>query len=155
MQARDNRISGEGFVLCRNVMKPDVGVIAASDDVAAAAARMRELNAGFLPVFEKESRQLIGTITDRDIAVRVVADRKPAETPVRDAMTPDPVYCNADDDVARAEELMAQFKVSRIICIDQNRSIAGVLSLSDIAQLSSRDAAKTLTQVSQRETEVR
>jgi CBS domain-containing protein len=136
-------------------MKPDVGVIAASDDVGAAAAKMRELNAGFLPVFEKESRKLVGTITDRDIAVRIVADRKPAETPVREAMTPDPVYCSADDDISRAEELMAQFKVSRIICIADDRSIAGVLSLSDIAQLGSGDAAKTLSQVSQRETEIR
>lgn len=136
-------------------MKPDVGVIAATDDVAAAAAKMRDLNAGFLPVFEKDSRKLVGTITDRDIAVRVVAQRKPVETPVRDAMTPDPVYCYADDDIARAEELMAQFKVSRIICIADDRGIAGVLSLSDIAQLGSQDAAKTLSQVSRRETEIR
>ena len=136
-------------------MKPDVGVIAASDDVGAAAARMRELNAGFLPVFEKESRRLVGTITDRDIAVRVVAERKPPETPVRDAMTPDPVYCKADDDIARAEELMARFKVSRIICIADDRGVAGVISLSDMAQLGSRDAAKTLSEVSRRETEIR
>lgn len=148
-------VCGEDFVLCKNVMKPDVGVIAASDDVGAAAAKMRELKAGFLPVFEHQTRKLVGTITDRDIAMRVVADRKPPETPVSEAMTPDPVFCNADDDIARAEELMAQFKVSRIICVGTGRAIAGVISLSDVAQLDSRDAAKTLSEVSQRETEIR
>lgn len=109
---------------------------------------MREKNIGFLPVCDSSSAP-IGTITDRDIAVRVVARNLASATAVSDVMTRDVVACRTTDDVEHAKALMAQHQKSRIMCIDDAGHVAGVISLSDIAQKG--DAAATLRDVSARE----
>ena len=136
---------------CELLMKTFVECVSPFDSVETAAQVMRARNIGFLPVCDERSDRVVGTLTDRDIALRVVADRKPASTPVASIMTHDAVSCSPEDDITTAEELMAENLVSRIMCIDDQGELVGVISLSDIALMDGENAVKTLEQVSARE----
>jgi CBS domain-containing protein len=135
-------------------MKTVVECVSPQDSVETAAQVMRARNIGFLPVCDEKTDRVVGTVTDRDIALRVVAERKPATTRVASIMTPDAVTCRPEDDITTAEELMAENLVSRIMCIDDDGELVGVISLSDIALMDGENAAKTLEQVSAREAAV-
>ena len=112
---------------------------------------MRDANIGFLPVCDP-SRKVLGAITDRDIAVRVVADGRPPTTAVGDVMTREVVACRPEDDVRRAEELMGKQHKSRMIVADEQWRLLGVISLSDIAQVEDASrASQTMKQVTERE----
>ncbi|HEY3821919.1 MAG TPA: CBS domain-containing protein [Polyangiaceae bacterium] len=120
-------------MLCREVMKKDVTCIAENDTAWAAAKLMRDQNIGFLPVCSSDGK-VIGTITDRDIVVRLAAEDGALTTTVDQVMTNELVCCKPQDDIARAETLMEQERKSRIVCVDDQGHAAGVISLSDIAQ---------------------
>jgi CBS domain-containing protein len=132
-------------------MKTFVECVSPQDSVETAAQVMRARNIGFLPVCDEKTDRVVGTVTDRDIAIRVVAEHKPASTRVAAIMTPDAVACRPEDDITTAEELMAENLVSRIMCIDEDGGLVGVISLSDLAQMDGENAVKTLEQVSARE----
>ncbi|HEX6272607.1 MAG TPA: CBS domain-containing protein [Polyangiaceae bacterium] len=132
-------------------MKRDIACVTNDDATQMAAARMRADNIGFLPVCDARGR-VVGTLTDRDIAIRLVADNRPTSTPVAEIMTREVVACSPSDDVHRAEQLMGKHKKSRIICIDDDGKPVGVISLSDIAQHeSSEQTARTMRRVTMRE----
>jgi CBS domain-containing protein len=98
-----------------------------------AAGKMRELDVGTLPVCGDEDR-LIGMITDRDITVRGVAGgNDPRLMKVRDIMTPSVVYCYSDDDVERAARVMEQKKIRRLVVLDHDKKLVGIVSLGDLA----------------------
>jgi CBS domain-containing protein len=138
-------------MLCRDIMKGDVQCVTARTTVAQAAAIMRDEQIGFLPVCD-EARNVIGTVTDRDIAIRVVAENEPADQSVDLFMTTDVVACRSDDDLAIAQDLMGEMQVSRIVCLDEDGELDGVISLSDIAQVGDgTDATATLRSVTVRE----
>lgn len=138
-------------MLCEEIMKDDVQCVSPVDSVEDAARRMRDEGVGFLPVCD-ESRQVLGTLTDRDIVIRAVADGLPGLTAVEEVMSSEVVACSIKDDVEVAQQLMAENRKSRIICLDADGRLAGVISLSDIAQLEQgAGAADTLRQVSERE----
>ena len=140
-------------MLCEELMKRDVECISLRDPVDDAARRMRDGNVGFLPVCD-QSKKVVGTLTDRDIAVRLVAGKKPVTTYVEDIMTREVVACNPKDDLQKAEQLMAKNHKSRIMCLDGGGRLLGVISLSDIAQREQARAWDTLRQVSEREARV-
>jgi CBS domain-containing protein len=99
-----------------------------------------------------ELRNVIGTLTDRDITVRVVADNHSANQSVERFMSPGVVTCRSDEDLSAAQDLMGEMQVSRIICVSEKGRLEGVISLSDIAQLGDgADAAATLRSVTVRE----
>jgi CBS domain-containing protein len=139
-------------MLCKDLMKTEVECVAPEDTAGAAARRMRDEEVGFLPVCD-QTGAVIGTLTDRDIAVRLVAEDLSAETPVVDIMTAEIVACDPNDSIEQAQSVMGQAKVSRILCIAGGSDrLVGVISLSDIAQLEQGDrAAQTLREVSARE----
>jgi CBS domain-containing protein len=96
--------------------------------------------------------KVLGTVTDRDIAIRLVAEQLALGTPVERIMTREAIACHPQDDIREAEELMGEHRKSRIMCVDDDGALVGVISLSDIAKLGSgRAAATTLRRVSQRE----
>ncbi len=132
---------------CSEVMKERPECVGPAVAVSDAARRMLDANIGFLPVCEP-SGAVIGTITDRDLALRVVANQLPASTAVADVMTPEIVACQATDDLEFAKELMARHRKSRIMCLDERGSLVGVISLSD---LTDGNAAETLRRVAARE----
>jgi CBS domain-containing protein len=117
---------------CEEIMRP-VEVVGARDSIAATARRMRELNVGFLPICD-DQMSVIGTVTDRDIVVRAVADERLASAPIEEIMTDQIVACHPGDDVERAEELMRRSRRTKILCIDDDGSAAGIIDLIDLAQ---------------------
>jgi CBS domain-containing protein len=136
---------------CEEIMKRDVQYVQPTDPVQAAARRMREANVGFLPVCDS-SRKVLGAITDRDIALRIVAEGRPPTTAIGDVMTREVVACAAGDDVRRAEDLMGKQHKSRMIVADEEWRLLGVISLSDIAQVEDGPrASQTMKEVTERE----
>jgi CBS domain-containing protein len=138
-------------MMCQDLMKTDVQCVSPETTVRDAACRMRDEKIGFLPVCDA-SGKVLGTITDRDIAVRVVAEGEVTDQPVAGFVIQRVVSCRPTDDLIYAEELMSQEHVSRIMCTNERGELEGVLSLSDIAQVESgARAAVTLRNVSERE----
>jgi CBS domain-containing protein len=98
-----------------------------------AAERMRKLNVGALPVCGDNDR-LVGMITDRDITVRSTAGaHDPRDTRVKDVMTPDIVYCFEDQDVEEAAELMKEKQIRRLVVLNRDKRLVGVVSMGDLA----------------------
>jgi CBS domain-containing protein len=97
-----------------------------------AAQRMRDLDVGTLPVCDND--RLAGMLTDRDIAIRAVAEgMDPRSTTVRDVMTSGVTYCFENQDVDEAARLMEEKQVRRIVVLDERKRLAGILSLGDLA----------------------
>lgn len=138
-------------MMCQDVMKTDVHCISPGTTVQRAAIIMRDENIGFLPVCDG-FRRVVGTITDRDLAIRVIASAAGFAEPVAKFLTPRVVECLPTDDLTYAQELMSQEKVSRVLCVNERDELQGVISLSDIAEVDNGGrAAATLRKVSQRE----
>jgi len=138
-------------MLCSEIMKSAVECVSPTDTAEVAAKRMRDHNVGLLPVCTGELK-VIGTITDRDLATRLVAESQPGSTPVEDIMTRDVIACRSTDPIEHAEELMGLFRVGRILCTDEDGTLEGLISLSDVAEYeSSARVAKTLKDVTFRE----
>ena len=117
----------------RDIMTPDVTCIGEKDTLADAAARMKELNVGSLPICGDDNR-LKGMLTDRDIVVKAIADgRNPAETSAGDLAQGKPVTIGADDDVADVLSTMATHKVRRLPVIDGHR-LVGIVAVADVAR---------------------
>jgi CBS domain-containing protein len=137
---------------CAEVMKRTVECLLEDDTVEEAARRMRDANIGFLPVCDRD-RRVVGTLTDRDIAIRVAAESLVAgECVVGSVMSGDVVSCRAEDELAEAEGLMGQNRKSRIVVVDGDGVIQGVISLSDIVDRESpRRASATMREVISRE----
>ena len=135
---------------CKDIMKTDVECLSPTDSVHSAAECMRSENVGFLPVCS--DGRVIGTVTDRDLAIRVLATHRDGLTQLGDVMTREVVKCRPDDNLRTAEELMAQYRVSRIVCVGDDDKLEGIISLSDIAQRERpRRAMKTWQRVTERE----
>src|SRR5437867_13326673 len=95
-----------------NVMSRDVQLIKPDDTIRSAAAVMKKMDAGLLPVTEND--KLVGMITDRDIAIRGVAEGNGPDAKVRDAMSSEVRYCFEDEDVTHDAENMADLQVARL-----------------------------------------
>ncbi|HTP29432.1 MAG TPA: CBS domain-containing protein [Anaeromyxobacteraceae bacterium] len=132
-------------------MKEEPVCVSPQDTIEDAACRMRDENIGFLPVCD-QSRTALGALTDRDIAVRAVAEKKPASTLVEDVMTREVVACHPQDELAMAEHLMTEYRKSRIMCTDDDGRLCGIISLTDIVDSEGGTAASDiLRQVCERE----
>jgi CBS-domain-containing membrane protein len=105
---------------------------------------------GPLPVCEGD--HLVGIITDRDITVRATAEALPPQLgQVRDVMTPDVVYCFEDQDVQEAARLMQEHQVRRLVVLNRDKRLAGIVSLGDLGVGTGDEklAGETLGQVSE------
>lgn len=102
---------------CEEIMKADVQSLGPDDPVEAAARIMRERGVGFVPICDQDGKA-IGTLTDRDIVVRVCAERRGLDTRVGDVMTEAVVCCGPGDSLDTAETLMARQQKSRVMVCD-------------------------------------
>ena len=112
-------------------MSPDVRIASPNQSIRDAARLMAHIDAGALPVGEND--QLVGMITDRDIAVRAIGAGKGPDTPIREIMSKDVKYCFEDDDLDEVAQNMADIKVRRLPVLNRNKRLVGILSLGDIA----------------------
>lgn len=126
---------------CKDVMLTLIFKCDEATTISEAAQVMRDEQLGFLPVLD--GLQVVGVVTDRDIVVRVVAERRSIDGPVSAIMSTGPfLTCGPDDDLHELEQRMAQTKKARALVKAEDGSLLGIISLSDIAQ-SERSAART------------
>lgn len=119
-------------------MHPKADWASADTPISEISRMMATDDIGSIPIARDD--KLIGMITDRDIAIRVVAKGlDPAKTPAEKVMTKGIVWCRASATVEDAIHLMDQKKIRRLPVIDDNKRLVGILSLGDIAHAVSRD----------------
>lgn len=121
---------------CGSVMTRNPSCCLPGDSVSTAARTMKQQDIGpVLVVSDHSSNHLEGIVTDRDIAVNVVAEgRDPYSTRVDGVMTNNPVTCNEDDDVTEAVRLMSEYQVRRVPVVDDEGCVVGIISQADIAR---------------------
>jgi CBS domain-containing protein len=120
-------------MLVKEIMTSDVECITPNTTLREAAQRMKELDVGPLPICGDDDR-LAGMITDRDITVRAVAaGLDPSTAQVRDVMTPNIIYCFEDQDISDAAHMMEQNQIRRLLVLNRDKRLVGILSLGDLA----------------------
>lgn len=120
---------------CREVMTPNPFCCQPTESVAHIAKMMRAEDIGAVPVCEDHgSRKLVGIVTDRDLAVKVVADgRDTRRTTAKDIMSRGVVACRVDDDLEDALEVMESNQVRRLPVVDDKEKLVGMIAQADIA----------------------
>ena len=119
----------------QDVMTGEPRSITPDCSVREAACLMKEINAGVLPVVEAGSKKLVGVVTDRDIAIRVIADGKDADCCVSDVMSAGNLAtCSPTDDVDRVMETMSREQVRRIPIVDERGTLVGIVAQADIVR---------------------
>ena len=113
-------------------MTRDVKICTPGQTIREVARTMGEIDAGAMPVGEND--RLIGMITDRDIAVRAVAQGKGPDTPVREVMSEHVEYCYDDENLDRVVQGMASVRVRRLPVVNREKRLVGILSLGDVAR---------------------
>ncbi len=135
----------------KEIMTRHVECINPEDTLARAAVRMRDLDVGCLPVCGGDDR-LAGVITDRDITIRGTAEgRDPETTRIEDVMTPEISYCFENDSVDEAARIMEEKQIRRLVVLNREKRLVGILSLGDLAVKSGnhRLSAEALEQISE------
>lgn len=129
------------------IMTPEPAYVVQGESVRRAAELMADLDVGELPICD--GRRLVGVVTDRDITVRCTArGAAPDAARVDDAMSERPVWCYEDDTVETAKSIMETEMIRRVLVLDRNKQLVGVVSLGDIAAKAGA-AGETLANVSE------
>jgi CBS domain-containing protein len=116
------------------IMTENPEVVTPDATLADAAAKMRDLDVGIIPVVESmENRRLRGVITDRDIAIRAVAEGKDGQSKVSECMTPGVETVNKNDGIERVLGLMEREQVRRVPVTDREGRIVGIIAQADLA----------------------
>ncbi len=133
----------------RELMTPNPSTVTGDQPVVEAARLMRDDDVGILPIVDGD--RLVGTITDRDVAVRVVADgRDPQSTMVREVASTDLVTIDPQQELPEALRLMAEHQVRRLPVVEEDGRLVGILSQADVATTGDeRRVGETVEQISQ------
>jgi len=133
----------------KDVMSRDVKLVAPDSTIREAAQQMRDGDFGMLPVAEND--RMIGAISDRDIAIRAIADDKGPATTVREVMSEGICWAYEDDSVEQAAAIMSERQVRRLPVLDRDKRLVGIVSLGDFAVDSAdiEPAAEALSGISQ------
>jgi len=136
-------------MLVKFIMTLDVEGVSPDTNIQEAARLMRSLDVGSIPVCGENS-ELVGMLTDRDLAIRATAKGlDPIATKVRDVMTEEVVYCYEDQDVQDAVKMMEALQVRRLIVLNRDNRLTGIVSLGDLAvRANEQNAAEVLKEVS-------
>jgi CBS domain-containing protein len=113
------------------IMTREVFIAGPDQTIREAARVMAQYDTGALPVGNDD--RLLGVITDRDIAVRAVAQGKPGDTPVGDVMSREVLYCFEDEDVEHVTRNMGDIKVRRLPVMNRQKRLVGIVSLGDLS----------------------
>src|SRR5262245_10998975 len=131
---------GNCFMKISEIMTANVECIDPATPIAKAAEKMRHRSIGFLPICDND--RLVGTVTDRDITIQSVAQgRDPRLAAVREIMNPQVFYCYEDDDVHKVGQHMQEREVRRMLILDRQKRLVGVVSIGDIARASDKHLA--------------
>lgn len=103
--------------------------------IKVAAAKMKELDCGFIPVGEND--KLIGAVTDRDIVLRTLAEGKdPSKATLKDVMSEKVEFCFENEDLNKTIEHMKSKQIHRLVVLNEDKRMTGILTLGDIARKS-------------------
>ena len=124
------------------VMTEDVYLVTPDQTIAEAALLMREKDVGSVAVHADD--KLVGMLTDRDLAIRAVADGLDSGTRVRDVMTEGIKYCFDDEEVDEVASNMAELEIRRLPVVNRNKRLVGFVSLSNVADAGETDSTRVL-----------
>jgi CBS domain-containing protein len=114
------------------IITPHPKCVSPEATVQEAAQEMKILDVGILPVCENE--RLVGAVTDRDITIRAVARGcDPRNTPIKDVMTEESVYCFDDQDIEEAARMMEEQRVRRLPVLNRDKRLIVIISIGDLA----------------------
>jgi CBS domain-containing protein len=134
---------------CRDIMRRPLQTLHIGATVQAVASKMKEANVGLIPICDAHGAA-VGVITDRDIAIRVVAVGLSPTTSCESIMTRDIVSCAPEEDLETVARIMSSRRKSRVLVTEEGR-LVGIVSLSDLAATNSALAALALHDVAARE----
>ena len=139
----------------QDIMSKNPATVTPSTRVRQAALVMKKEDVGVVPVVEEgaNGKRLVGVLTDRDIAIRLVADGKnPDECEVRELMSANPKTARADDDVAKVMDLMGREQVRRVPIVDERGSLVGIVAQADVVLEANDDkrAERTVERISEK-----
>jgi CBS domain-containing protein len=120
---------------CNEVMTKNPVSCLPNDTVSKVAQLMKSKDFGSVPIVENEqTKKLVGIVTDRDLALKIVAEgRDPKSTKAEEVMTRKVVTCRAEDDLQKALDAMSEHKLRRIPVVDDNNGIVGIIAQADVA----------------------
>jgi CBS domain-containing protein len=132
----------------KDVMTSDVQVIRPDCKISEAAEKMKAMDVGSLPVCDSD--KLVGLVTDRDIAIRAVAEgTDPRTVPVSEIMTSPITYCFGDQEVGDVARIMEAKQIRRLVVLNKDKRLVGIVSLGDLAVKSGKIAGEILEKVSE------
>jgi CBS domain-containing protein len=130
------------------IMTTNVECVSPSTGMRELAETMRSMDVGFLGVCEGD--RLVGTVTDRDIVIRGIAvGCDPATCTTRDIMTKDVVWCYEDDNIKEVAKKMRDKEIRRMLILDRDKSLVGVVSIGDISKVEESESGKTLREITE------
>ncbi|MGC8639249.1 MAG: CBS domain-containing protein [Isosphaeraceae bacterium] len=134
----------------KDIMTPNVECVRPGETLQEAARKMKTLDVGSMPV-RGENDKIVGILTDRDITIRATAEGKdPQSTRVQDAMSDDVVWCFEDEETDEASRLMQEHQARRLLVMDGDKRLVGIVSLGDLAtEDQRRQAGAALERVSE------
>ena len=137
----------------QDIMAKDPRCVTPRTSIQEAASLMKSEDVGALPVVDRESsKRLVGMVSDRDIAIRVVADgRDLRSTTVSDAMSKGAATAKAEDDLDDVMKVMGREQVRRIPIVDGRDELVGIVSQADVVRKASSDrkAENTVERISE------
>jgi CBS domain-containing protein len=132
----------------KEIMTTNVECVAPDTGISELAGKMKTLDVGFIPVCEND--RLVGTVTDRDIVVRAIAGGKNlSATKARDIMSKDVFWCFEDDDITDVAKRMSEKEVRRMLILNQDKRLVGVVSIGDIAKVEQKESGKALKDITE------
>lgn len=131
-----------------DIMSRDVQVARPDDSIQSVAQRMKDIDVGSLPVCDGDRIQ--GIVTDRDIAIRAVAEGRSFASAISDIMTPEVEYVFDDDDAEEAADRMADAQIRRLPVVNRDKRLVGIIALADLTgKLKDKVAGQTLEDISE------
>ena len=132
----------------KDVMSSDVQVISPDAPITEAARRMRDGDFGMMPVGEND--RMVGSISDRDIVVRALAEGRDGNVKVRDVMSQGIHWAYEDESVERATAIMGEHQIRRLPIVNRDKRLVGIVALGDLAAKKAKpvQAAKALGDIS-------
>lgn len=132
----------------KDLMSRDVKLVSPETSIKEAAIMMRDGDFGMMPVGDTD--RMIGTISDRDIAIRAVALDMGPDTKVREVMTAGVAWAYETDSIDHAVRVMSEQQVRRLPVVDENKRLVGIVALADLAVKDSEKeaSAEALSEIS-------
>jgi len=132
----------------RDIMSTDVKCLTPETGIKEVAIHMKTLDVGFIPICEND--RLVGAITDRDIVLRAIAEGREISTcTARDIMTKDVFWCYEDDSVKDVAKKMREKDVRRMLILNHDKKLVGVVSLGDLSKVEEKVSGQTLRDITE------